>query len=243
MPQSKSGLLIFRFVIDRAGRVGVSELEHDRRDHTFALTLTASAGKVTIPHRPNMNRFPLVARNRRALCDRSQQSVGRGRQLLGIVGQLGELGRDELTGWPRSAPPRASGCGSSSPARSAHRTAASCSGRCTLVRSRKKRRSYSSMSRPARPTSGASSLPRIDRPSAARVVADGTVGHARPQPGGPLRGPSSLIDAGEMVAQGSAREVVSESVIRTHYGSAVRVPREDGSVCVLPRGGGAEWAH
>jgi iron complex transport system ATP-binding protein len=50
-----------------------------------------------------------------------------------------------------------------------------------------------------------------------------------------------LMDSGRVVAQGSAREVLSESVIEAHYGAAVRIVHEDGGVYVLPRRREGRW--
>ena len=50
-----------------------------------------------------------------------------------------------------------------------------------------------------------------------------------------------LMDSGRVVAQGSAREVLSESVIGAHYGAAVRVVQDGGSVYVLPRRREGRW--
>jgi iron complex transport system ATP-binding protein len=46
-----------------------------------------------------------------------------------------------------------------------------------------------------------------------------------------------LLDRGEVVAAGSADEVLSEELIARHYGAQVRVVREDGTLYVLPRRG------
>jgi iron complex transport system ATP-binding protein len=46
-----------------------------------------------------------------------------------------------------------------------------------------------------------------------------------------------LLDRGEVVAAGSADEVLSEELIARHYGAQVRVVREDGALYVLPRRG------
>jgi iron complex transport system ATP-binding protein len=52
-----------------------------------------------------------------------------------------------------------------------------------------------------------------------------------------------LLDAGRLVAEGSADTVLSEEAIATHYGAQVRVIRDDGRVFVLPRRGGTQWLH
>jgi iron complex transport system ATP-binding protein len=44
-----------------------------------------------------------------------------------------------------------------------------------------------------------------------------------------------LLDRGEVVAEGSARDVLSEERISRYYGASVRVIREDGRVFVLPQ--------
>jgi iron complex transport system ATP-binding protein len=44
-----------------------------------------------------------------------------------------------------------------------------------------------------------------------------------------------LLDHGQVVAEGSAREVLSEASIAAYYGASVRVIHENGSVFVLPR--------
>ena len=44
-----------------------------------------------------------------------------------------------------------------------------------------------------------------------------------------------LIHGGRLVEEGTAREVLSEDLIRRHYGAEVRVLHEDGLVHVLPR--------
>jgi iron complex transport system ATP-binding protein len=47
-----------------------------------------------------------------------------------------------------------------------------------------------------------------------------------------------LLNRGEVVAAGAAREVLREEVIHSHYGARVRVVHDDGEVFVLPRRGG-----
>jgi iron complex transport system ATP-binding protein len=49
-----------------------------------------------------------------------------------------------------------------------------------------------------------------------------------------------LLDRGEVVARGNAREVLCEESIQSHYGATVRVIHEHGNVFVLPRRGGRE---
>jgi len=44
-----------------------------------------------------------------------------------------------------------------------------------------------------------------------------------------------LLDRGQVVAEGSALEVLSEASIASYYGASVRVIHENGSVFVLPR--------
>ena len=44
-----------------------------------------------------------------------------------------------------------------------------------------------------------------------------------------------LLDAGEVIAEGSAEDVLSEERISQLYGASVRIVRENGSVFVLPR--------
>jgi iron complex transport system ATP-binding protein len=44
-----------------------------------------------------------------------------------------------------------------------------------------------------------------------------------------------LLDRGQVVAEGSARDVLSEASIAAYYGASVRVIHENGSVFVLPR--------
>jgi iron complex transport system ATP-binding protein len=44
-----------------------------------------------------------------------------------------------------------------------------------------------------------------------------------------------LLDAGEVVADGAAVDVLSEERISALYGASVRIVRENGSVFVLPR--------
>ena len=44
-----------------------------------------------------------------------------------------------------------------------------------------------------------------------------------------------LMDGGRAVASGTAREVLTESRIRRHYGASVRVVEEEGGVVVIPR--------
>jgi len=51
-----------------------------------------------------------------------------------------------------------------------------------------------------------------------------------------------LMGAGRVVSQGSAREVLSESVIEAHYGAAVHVVHDGGGVYVLPRRQEGRWA-
>jgi iron complex transport system ATP-binding protein len=46
-----------------------------------------------------------------------------------------------------------------------------------------------------------------------------------------------LLDRGHVVAEGNARDVLSEQSIARHYGANVRVIDDDGSVFVLPRRG------
>jgi cobalamin transport system ATP-binding protein len=50
-----------------------------------------------------------------------------------------------------------------------------------------------------------------------------------------------LMDSGRVVAQGSAREVLSERVIGAHYGAAVRVVHDGGGVYVLPKRRAGRW--
>ena len=44
-----------------------------------------------------------------------------------------------------------------------------------------------------------------------------------------------LLDRGQVVAEGSASEVLSEASIASYYGATVRVIHENGSVFVLPQ--------
>jgi iron complex transport system ATP-binding protein len=44
-----------------------------------------------------------------------------------------------------------------------------------------------------------------------------------------------LLDAGDVIAEGSAQDVLSEELISQLYGASVRIVRENGSVFVLPR--------
>jgi len=52
-----------------------------------------------------------------------------------------------------------------------------------------------------------------------------------------------LLDAGRVIAQGTAAEVLSEELIGAHYGAEVHVVRDRGQVHVLPRRRGSTWAH
>jgi cobalamin transport system ATP-binding protein len=47
-----------------------------------------------------------------------------------------------------------------------------------------------------------------------------------------------LLDKGRLVAQGAARDVLSEATIASYYGADVRVIHDGGAVFVLPRRGG-----
>jgi iron complex transport system ATP-binding protein len=44
-----------------------------------------------------------------------------------------------------------------------------------------------------------------------------------------------LLDGGRVVATGSARDVLTEELIRVHFGASVRVLSENGSIVVVPR--------
>lgn len=52
-----------------------------------------------------------------------------------------------------------------------------------------------------------------------------------------------LLDSGRVVVQGPAQEVLTAETIRAHYGAAVRVIRENGSVFVLPHRGESRWVQ
>jgi iron complex transport system ATP-binding protein len=52
-----------------------------------------------------------------------------------------------------------------------------------------------------------------------------------------------LLDAGRVIAQGTAAEVLSEELISAHYGAEVHIVRDGGQVYVLPRRRESTWAH
>jgi len=52
-----------------------------------------------------------------------------------------------------------------------------------------------------------------------------------------------LLDAGRVMAQGTAAEVLSEELIGAHYGAEVHILRDGGQVYVLPRRRESTWAH
>jgi iron complex transport system ATP-binding protein len=52
---------------------------------------------------------------------------------------------------------------------------------------------------------------------------------------GQFAGSLVLLDEGRVVATGTAPEVLTEELIRVHFGAAVRVLVEDGNVVVIPR--------
>lgn len=52
-----------------------------------------------------------------------------------------------------------------------------------------------------------------------------------------------LLDSGRVVVQGPAADVLTADTVRAHYGAAVHVIRENGSVFVLPHRRESRWVH